>query len=419
MLEHAATIVQSVKVLIVGGGAREHALAWKINRDRPEVELLLAPGNDGSGQLGRRLAAAAEDVEGLARLAGDESVDLTVVGPEGPLAVGIADAFAACGLRLFGPSAAAAQIEASKAWAKGFMERHGIPTARFASCASLAEVEVALASFDAPPVVKDDALAGGKGVTVAETFEEAVAAASAIFEGQRAARVVLEERLRGYELSAMAFCDGCSASLMPLACDYKRLSDGDRGPNTGGMGAYAPAGVSHALRARIVSEIVEPALRGLAAEGRPFTGVLYPGLMIAPDGPKVLEFNCRFGDPEAEALLPLLDSDLLDVLLACTRGRLAEQEVRWADRACCAVVLASAGYPDKPELAQPRGWQELAGAVAFRGGAGGRLLTVSALGSSLAGARARAYAAVASVELPGGQYRTDIGAFDRAAAGYP
>ncbi len=404
-----------MKVLIVGGGGREHALAWKIARDRPDAELLLAPGNDGSARLGRQVAVAADDLDGLVRLANDQRVDLTVVGPEGPLAAGIAGAFAARGLRMFGPTAAAAHIEASKAWAKAFMLRHGIPTAKFASCASLGEVDAALSGFEAPPVVKDDALAGGKGVTVADTFDQARAAAATIFAARPAARVVLEERLAGWELSAMAFCDGRGASLMPLSCDYKRLADGDRGPNTGGMGAYAPAAVSDAIRARILADIVQPAVRGLAQEGRPFSGVLYPGLMVTPSGPKVLEFNCRFGDPEAEALLPLLDSDLLDVLLACTEGRLAEQQPRWSNQSCCAVVLASAGYPDSPEVAQPHGWQELAGAVAFRGGASGRVVTVSAVGDSLASARAQAYAAVRRIQLPGGQYRADIGAFDRAS----
>ena len=402
-----------MKVLIVGGGAREHALAWKLARDRPGLELLLAPGNEGSGRLGRRLPLAADDVAGLARLAEDEAVDLTVVGPEGPLAAGIADAFAARGLRLFGPTAAAAQIEASKAWAKAFMARHNIPTARHATCASPAELDAALAAFQSPPVLKDDALAGGKGVTVAATFEEARAAAQAVL-ARPGATVVLEERLEGWELSAMAFCDGREASLLPPSCDYKRVADGDAGPNTGGMGAYAPAAISDALRACILAEIVQPTLAGLAAEGRPFSGVLYPGLMVTPDGPKVLEFNCRFGDPETEAVLPLLDGDLLEVLLACVDGRLASCRPRWSSGACCAVVLASAGYPDAPQPAQPSGWHELDGAVAFRGGDSGRVLTVSARGASLAEARQRAYAAVRQVNLPDGHYRTDVGAFDRA-----
>jgi phosphoribosylamine--glycine ligase len=402
-----------VKVLIVGGGAREHALAWKIARDLPAVELLLAPGNDGSGRLGRRLPVGAETLDGLAAAAAAEGVDLTVVGPEGPLAAGIGDVFAARGLRLFGPSAAAAEIEASKAWAKAFMVRHGIPTAAYAECSSLADVDTALAGFRTPPVVKDDALAGGKGVTMAESLAEARAAAEAIFGSRPRARVVLEERLVGYELSAMAFCDGRDAALMPLSCDYKRLLDGDQGPNTGGMGAYAPAGVSEALRGRILTEVVEPTVRGLAEEGRPFTGVLYPGLMITADGPKVLEFNCRFGDPEAEVLLPLLESDLLDVLNACVDGTLADQKLRWSAGACCAVVLTSAGYPDRPQAAEPRGWRELQGAAAFRGGGSGRVLTVSALGASLSAAREQAYAATAQVDLPDGYYRRDIAEVDR------
>jgi phosphoribosylamine---glycine ligase len=408
-----------VKVLIVGGGGREHALAWKIRRDRPDVDLLLAPGNDGSGRLGRRAHVVAEDIAALVRLASDEGADLTVVGPEGPLAAGIADSFTAQGLRLFGPTAAAAEIEASKAWAKAFMDRHGIPTARFAACASLAEAEARLRDFPSPPVVKDDALAGGKGVTVAETFDQALAAARSIFAGRSEAHVVLEERLRGYELSAMAFCDGHTARLMPPACDYKRLLDEDQGPNTGGMGAYAPAAIPAALRDRIERDILDPVLRGMAAEGRPFTGVLYPGLMVAADGPKVLEFNCRFGDPEAQALLPLLDSDLLDVLQACVDHRLADQEVRWSGQSCCAVVLASAGYPDHPAHAQPRAWEELDEAVAFRGGPSGRVLTVSATADSLSGARTRAYAAVHQIDLPGAHYRRDIAAYDRALTPTP
>jgi phosphoribosylamine--glycine ligase len=406
-----------MKILIVGGGGREHALAWAAARQRPDATLLLAPGNEGMARLGRCLPVAATDVPGLLQLAREQRVDLTIVGPEAPLAEGIADAFAAKGLRLFGPTRAAAEIEASKAWAKEFMRRHGIPTARFFECASLEEVEGALAAFEAPPVIKDDALAAGKGVTVAETLDQALVAAETIFRSRAGARVVVEERLSGWEVSAMAFCDGRSAALMPFSCDYKRLRDGDQGPNTGGMGAYAPAGVSDELRGRIERDIVEPTLRGLAEEGRPFVGVLYPGLMVTPEGPKVLEFNCRFGDPEAEALLPLLETDLVEIVDACLDGRLHRLDVRWANRSCCAVVMASAGYPDKPEAAQPSRWEDLDGAVGFRGGASGRVLTVSGLGDSLAEARGRAYAAVERIDLPGGQYRTDIAAYDRAQPG--
>ena len=403
-----------MKVLIAGGGGREHALAWKIAKDRPDVELLLAPGNPGSGRLGERLPVAAGDIDGLVRAAREREVDLTVVGPEGPLAAGAADAFAAAGLRLFGPVAAAARIEASKAWAKDLMLRHGIPTARHAVCGSAADVGAALERFDAPPVVKDDALAGGKGVTVPDTFEQARQAAAAIFAARPDARVVVEERLQGWELSAMAFCDGRDACLLPPACDYKRLLDDDGGPNTGGMGAYAPAGIRPELTRRILDEIVRPTLAAMAGEGAPFKGVLYPGLMITAEGPKVLEFNCRFGDPEAEVLLPLLDSDLVGILEACIAGRLAQVDPVWSSQSCCAVVLTSAGYPERPAEAQASGWEQLEDAVAFVGGASGRVLTVSALGSELAEARRKAYAAVARVELAGGHYRGDIGARDRA-----
>lgn len=404
-----------MRILIVGGGGREHAIAWKIARDRPEAELLLAPGNEGSARLGRQLAVGAEDVPALLGTARAERVDLTVVGSEGPLAAGIADAFQAADLRIFGPTAAAAQIEASKAWAKGFMRRHGIPTARYGEFANAAEAEDHIRSWDAPPVVKDDALVGGKGVTVAASTEQAVEAARAIFAARPNARVVVEERLEGYEVSAHLFCDGRDFSLMPFACDYKRLLDSDAGPNTGGMGVYAPPAISDGLKRRIVDEIVAPTIAGLAAEGRPFTGVLYPGLMLTPDGPKVLEYNCRFGDPETEALLPLLESDLLDLMEGCVEGRLAEVKPRWSSKRCCAVVLASPGYPDHPQPAAPTGWESLPEAVAFRGGASGRVLTVSALGASLDEARKNAYSAVSQVDLPGGHYRRDIGASDRAA----
>src|SRR5581483_8600525 len=354
-----------MRILIVGGGGREHAIAWKLARDHPEAELLLAPGNDGSARVGRRLDVRAEDIPGLLAAAQHESADLTVVGPEGPLAAGIVDAFAAAGLRAFGPSKAAAEIEASKAWAKAFMQRHGIPTARYAELGSLVEAEAYIRSLPAPPVVKDDALAGGKGVTVAASMDEALEAARAIFAGRASARVVVEERLEGYEVSCHAFCAGRECRLMPFACDYKRLSDNDEGPNTGGMGVYAPPALSPELRQRIEDEVVAPTLNGLAEEGQPFSGVLYPGLMITAEGPKVLEFNCRFGDPETEALLPLLDSDLLEVLEACVDGRLDGVEPRWSGDSSCAVVLASAGYPDKPEMAIPEDWQDLPEAVAF------------------------------------------------------
>jgi len=403
-----------VKVLVVGSGAREHAMAWKIRRDRADTQLFLAPGNPGSGALGERLTVAADDVDGLISFARGKEVDLTLVGPEGPLAAGIGDAFAQAGLALFGPSAAAARIEASKAWAKEFMRRHGIPTAAHRTFAAFDEAAAYIEWLEVPPVVKDDALAGGKGVTVARTHEEALAAARAVFQARPGGRVVLEERMDGWEVSAMAFCDGRTARLMPAACDYKRLRDGDEGPNTGGMGAYAPAAISPRLRDRILREIVQPTLDGMAAEGCPFVGVLYPGLMITPAGPKVVEFNCRFGDPEAEALIPLLRSELLDVVQACLAGRLDRLDPEWSEESCCAVVYASAGYPDSPQPAEPGGLERVRDAVAFRGGSSGRVLTVSAVGATLEEARQKAYAGIRGVDLPGGHYRADIAAYDRA-----
>ncbi|MDE3077002.1 MAG: phosphoribosylamine--glycine ligase [Chloroflexota bacterium] len=404
-----------MKVLIIGGGAREHALAWKIRRDRPDVELLLAPGNAGSAALGTAFEVAADDVDGLLRLASEQRPELTICGPEAPLAAGIADRFAAAGLALFGPTRAAAEIEWSKGWAKAFMHRHGIPTARSATFDSLAEAEDYVRRQPEAPVIKDDALASGKGVTVAASTEQALEALRGIFR-RAGARVVIEERLEGWELSAHAFCDGRSARLLPFACDYKRVGEGDTGPNTGGMGAYAPPAVPDALRERIEREIVQPAVAGLAAEGRPFVGLLYPGLMITPQGPKTIEFNCRFGDPETEALLPLLESDLLDILLACVRGQLDRVRPRWSSQSCCTVVLAAPGYPEKPQPADISGIDGVRQAVVFRYGGTGRLLAVSALGASLQAARERAYEDVRRIQAPGVHYRADIARHDRAAA---
>ncbi|MHB8618030.1 MAG: phosphoribosylamine--glycine ligase [Chloroflexota bacterium] len=404
-----------MRVMIVGGGAREHAIAWKIARDRPDTRLFLAPGSRASHQLGQAINIAQDDVAGLLDFARANAVDLTVVGPETALAAGIADEFSQAGLRLFGPSRAAAEIEFSKAWAKDFMRRHAIPTAASASFDTPDAAIVYVKSLPAPPVVKDDAPAGGKGVTVAETVAQAEEAVQAIFAAPGPRRVVVEERLEGWELSALAFCDGRHLELMPPACDYKRLWDGDEGPNTGGMGAYAPASIAPRLRQRIVAEILQPAADGLIAEGRPFQGVLYAGLMIGPDGPKALEFNCRFGDPETQALLPLLESDLLDILMACHEGRLDSVSPRWSAHTCCAVVRASAGYPTSAVPGEPEGLEHAGEALAFGGGSSGRVLTLSATGSTLPEARERVYLAMDRIRLPGGTHRRDIGLFDRAS----
>ncbi|MGH2363259.1 MAG: phosphoribosylamine--glycine ligase [Chloroflexota bacterium] len=403
-----------MKILLVGGGAREHALAWKLRRDDPAAELLLAPGNAGSAPLGRSVSVPATDTAGIVQLAREERPGLTIIGPEGPLAAGLADRLRELGLAVFGPGRAAAEVEWSKGWAKAFMRRHGIPSAAFEVFDALPEAERYVRGLAHPPVIKDDALAGGKGVTVSASTDEALAALRDIF-ARPGARVVIEERLVGWETSAHALVDGRSTRLLPFSCDYKRVADGDEGPNTGGMGAYAPAQVSAELRRRVEEEIVRPAVAGLAAEGRPYRGLLYPGLMITAAGPRVVEFNARFGDPETQVLLPLLASPLAPLLLACASGSLDDLDVRWQAGACCGVVLASPGYPEAPRTVTPPLLPQLGeGQAIFSAGSSGRLLTVSACGDSLAQARERAYATLARIDLPEARYRTDVAAYDRA-----
>ena len=403
-----------MKILLVGGGAREHALAWKLRRDDPAAELLLAPGNAGSAPVGRAVPVPATDVAALVQLATEERPALTIIGPEGPLAAGLADRLRDRGLAVFGPSRAAAEIEWSKGWAKAFMRRHGIPTAAFEVFDGLSEAERYVLGQAQPPVIKDDALAGGKGVTVPDTMDDALAALRSIF-ARPGARVVVEERLLGWEVSAHALVDGQSARLLPFSCDYKRVGDGDQGENTGGMGAYAPVQLPAGLRRRVEEEIVRPAVAGLAAEGRPYRGLLYPGLMITAAGPRVVEFNARFGDPETQVLLPLLASPLAPVLLACASGSLGDVDLRWHEGVCCGVVLASPGYPQAPltvpALALPPAEE---GAAIFSAGTTGRLLTAVARGDTLPQARRRAYEILERISLPGGRYRTDIAAYDRA-----
>src|SRR4051794_6565877 len=398
--------------------------------------LYCAPGNAGTSTLAENVPLRTEDLAGLTGWAAEHAVDLTIVGPEAPLVAGIADAFAARGLAVFGPSRAAAEIEASKSWAKSLLERHGIPTARAAVADDAATARRHLDAYGLPVVVKADGLAAGKGVTVAGTRLEAEAAVDTCLVagafGEAGRRVLIEECLVGQELSVLAFADGETVVPMVPACDYKRVSDGDEGPNTGGMGAYAPPSLATPeLQARIEREILAPTLAALAAEGRPYRGVLYAGLMLTADGPKVLEFNCRSGDPETQVVLPLLDCDLVAVALAVAHGELARTPVRWSPGAACGVVLASAGYPDRYATGQSIGGLGAlpADALVFHAGtrrvdgqvvtAGGRVLTVTATGPSLAEARARAYAAVDGIQFEGRHYRRDIAAreLDRPTAG--
>ncbi|HUJ52634.1 MAG TPA: phosphoribosylamine--glycine ligase [Steroidobacteraceae bacterium] len=418
-----------MKVLIVGAGGREHALAWKCARASRVAEVLVAPGNAGTATEPkvRNVEVAAEDIASLVDLAQRERVALTIVGPEAPLVAGIVDAFAAAGLKCFGPRQAAARLEGSKAFAKEFLRRHGIPTARSATFTRATLAADWVRSQRMPLVVKASGLAAGKGVVIAASAAEALTATEAMFAGQFGAagrEVVIEEFLPGEEASFIIMADG--ANILPLATsqDHKRLSDGDRGPNTGGMGAYSPAPlVTPALHERIMREVIGPAIRGLAADGLPYTGFLYAGLMIAPDGtPNVLEFNCRLGDPETQPILMRLKSDLTVLCEAALAGRLDTASAQWDPRAALGVVMAAAGYPEAPRRGDPieglAAAARLPGKI-FHAGTrlasgtvctdGGRVLCAVGLGGTVADAQREAYALVDAVHWPGVQFRRDIG----------
>jgi phosphoribosylamine---glycine ligase len=419
-----------MRVLVIGGGAREHALVARLSADRDVGELLAAPGNPGIATLARTVRARADDVSSLVDLAVREQIDLTVVGPELPLSLGAADRFAAEGLAIFGPTAAAARLESSKAFAKAFMARHGVPTAAFRVCASVDDALACLRSgeFSVPVVVKADGLAAGKGVVVAETRAAAEAAVAAAMTERRFGAagdsVVIEECLSGPEVSFFAICDGERAVPIGTAQDHKRVFDDDRGPNTGGMGAFAPSPlVDAALERRILDEIVNPVVAGMAAEGEPFRGFLYAGLMLTPTGPKVIEFNVRLGDPEAQVILPLIEEPLLPILIAGAAGKLRQPSVRLAPERQVGVVLASRGYPESAESGRPISGidraETIAGVRVYHAGtarrdrelvtAGGRVLTVVGSGADFSEAIARAYEGVAQIAFDGMQYRRDIG----------
>ncbi len=416
-----------MKVLIVGGGAREHALAWKIAQSPRVAALLVAPGNPGTASVPRcrNVAVPVHDIEGLCRLAHAERVDLTVVGPEIPLALGLVERFAAEGLRCFGPTREAAEIETSKVFSKTFMERHHIPTSRFATVTTMAEAERVLARWPMPAVIKADGLAAGKGVVIAKLREDARSAVRDMLEGDvlgaAGRRVVIEEFVPGEELSFIVMTGHGQVLVLADSRDHKRRDDGDRGPNTGGMGAYSPVPGSDAWTSRILSEIIMPAVRGLAAEGRPYTGFLYAGLMIHQDRLSVLEFNCRLGDPETQVILPRLRSDLVPLIEAALDGGLAQSVADWDPRTAVTVVLASAGYPGTCRLGVPiHGAAEVErDTLVFHAGtamgseglvtSGGRVLCVSALDDSLAKARTKAYRAIGHIAFDGAFCRRDIG----------
>jgi phosphoribosylamine--glycine ligase len=420
----------SVKILVIGSGGREHALAWKLAQSSRVGEVLVAPGNAGTAteHLCRNVAVAATDIDGLIDLVRREDIAVTVVGPEAPLVAGIVDRFRAEGLRIFGPTRAAAQLEGSKAFAKDFLARHGIPTAFYRV---FSEVEPALAYIaekGAPIVVKADGLAAGKGVIVALTRAEAEAAVRDMLSGNAfgaaGARVVIEEFLEGEEASFISMVDGRTALPMATSQDHKRVGDGDTGPNTGGMGAYSPAPVvTAAIHDRIMREIVDPTVKGMIDDGMPFTGFLYAGLMIGRDGaPKVIEFNVRFGDPETQPVMLRLQSDLLGLIEAAIDGELDEARAQWNPSPALGVVMAAARYPESPRTGDViRGLgHEPVGAKVFHAGtrpgdngdvltSGGRVLCVTALGENVAAAQRAAYTLVATIHWEGEFHRHDIG----------
>ena len=416
-----------MKLLVIGSGGREHALVWKLSQSPGVDRIFCAPGNAGTAQLAENVAILAKDLPALVRFAKENSVDLTVVGPDDPLAAGIVDLFHAEKLRVFGPTKSAARLESSKIFAKELMCEQGIPTA---TAKTFSESEAAIRyaeQLNFPIVIKADGLALGKGVIIAPDIDTARSTISSMMNegrfGEAGRRVVIEEFLRGTECSLHALVDGKSYRLLETARDHKRIFDGDKGPNTGGMGAFSPANNWNSRMAtQFDSKIMRPLLRGLNRQGVEFRGLLFPGLMITTEGVHVLEFNCRFGDPETQAILPRMKSDLLPLLEATIDGKIDNHTIEWNGRACVAVVLASGGYPDKYETGKTiSGLDEMAklpDVQIFHAGtkrvngqivtAGGRVLAVTALGSTIEAARSRAYQAMAQIDFEGCHYRRDI-----------
>lgn len=418
-----------MRVLLVGNGGREHAIAWSLTQSHSLSHLYVAPGNGGTSSLPntQNVAISATDVESLVDFAVSQEIELTIVGPEAPLVLGLTDELQAVGLRVFGPTKTAAQLEGSKAFSKSFMEQHGIPTGRAEIFDTLEAAFAYLDSLEKLPVIKASGLAAGKGVLLPDTINDAKETLRDIMEdrvfGDAGDTVLIEERLAGPEVSVLAFCDGESLAVMPAAQDHKRLLNDDRGPNTGGMGAFAPTPVAtDALIEMARNEVLLPTLRGLAQEGAPYVGVLYAGLMLTEQGPKVLEFNCRLGDPETQVILPLLQSELLEVMDACVDGNLNAASVEWLDGAAATIVAASAGYPGDYDTGIPISGireAEAMGCRVYHAGtrisdgklvtAGGRVLSVTGTGADLRQALDRAYEGLTAIAFEGIQYRTDIG----------
>lgn len=416
-----------MRVLLIGGGGREHALAWKLATSPALTALICAPGNPGTEEIATNAVIDLGDHRAVIDFCRLQSVDLVIIGPEAPLVAGLGDDLRAAGISVFGPSAAAAQLEGSKGFTKDLCARFSIPTAAYQRFNNAPKAKMYARAQGAPIVVKADGLAAGKGVTVAMTTEEAMAAIDDCFEGafgDAGAEVVIEEFLEGEEVSFFCLCDGRTALPLTSAQDHKRVGDHDTGPNTGGMGAYSPAPIfDEAMQRRVMAEIIEPTLAGMAEMGCPFTGVLYAGLMVTAEGPKLIEYNVRFGDPECQVLMPRLTSDLLPLLKAAADGDLASMGAQWTDKAALTVVMCAPGYPESPEKGSVIGGLGKAASMdevlafhagtARRGGDlianGGRVLNVTALGNSVREAQARAYEAVAAIDWPEGFCRSDIG----------
>jgi phosphoribosylamine---glycine ligase len=415
-----------VKVLVIGSGGREHALVWKLAQSSRVKKIYAAPGNAGTAVIAHNLTISANDIAGLARVVKEQAIDLTVVGPEIPLAAGIVDHFISQGLTIFGPTKAAAEIEWSKIFARDLMLKYGIPCAQGEVFTSYSKAADYIKTHKLPLVIKADGLAAGKGVIIANSVEEALIALSSILEkktfGNAGDRVLIDQFLKGKEASLLAFSDGKTVVPMVPACDYKRIYDHDLGPNTGGMGGYSPPEfVDHQLVNQIKRTVLEPVVRAMEKEGRPYTGVLYAGLMVTDEGPKVLEFNARFGDPETQVILPRLKSDLVDILLSAACGTLDKQKVEWDEGACVGVVMASMGYPGEYRTGFPiSGLNNLKEDVlAFHAGtkmesdgriytAGGRVLAVVGQGKTIAQARQKVYDSLPNISFEGCNYRKDI-----------
>ena len=418
-----------MKILVLGSGGREHALVWKLRQSPRVTKIFCAPGNAGICDEAECIPADIKQLDSLIAVANQVSPDLTVVGPELPLALGVVDEFSKRGWRIFGPTKAAARLESSKSFAKQFLQRHHIPTAHYAICNSVDEIRQALPHFHTPIVVKADGLAAGKGVVLAQSKEEAISTAAEMLSGkmvgEAGVRVILEECLRGDELSFLVFSDGERVAPLVAAQDHKRVGDNDTGPNTGGMGAYStPDIVDDKMRDWLIHHIARPVIAGMKAEGTEYKGVLYCGLMMTPRGPMVLEFNCRFGDPETQPILMRLESDLVEAIEASIEGRTSEGDFRWSGDASVCVVMASGGYPGTFDsgkkivgLENASGWNDVkifhAGTTKRDGAfytSGGRVLGVTARAPDLRIATARAYEAAASVGFEGAHYRKDIAA---------